>query len=251
MIGIYDSGVGGLAILTRVRALLPDADLVYLADQANVPYGERSLGEIRRLARDAVGILVDRGASTVVIACNTASAAALEEVRGAYPEVSIVGMEPAVKPAASVTRSGVIGVLATDATFAAARFEDLVGRFASGVEVVAHPCPGWAAAVEDRWPEEADGPVGEHLQPLLDRGVDTIVLACTHYSFLADVIARVAGDGVTIVDPSEAVARQTARVAGVGGGSGTTTLLTTGDPVRFAAQVERLLGDAVEASAAH
>ena len=244
MIGVFDSGVGGLAILQRIRGLLPSADLLFLADQANVPYGERPLDEIAALAEAAVGTLVGLGAETVVIACNTASAAALPRVRTAYPSTSIVGMEPAIKPAAAGTRSGVIGVLATPATFAAAGFEELVGRFAEGERVVAHPCPGWADAVEEGWPDGAAEPVRAHLAPLVDVGVDTIVLACTHYSFLVEEVA--AATGAIVVDPADAVARQTARVAD-GSGGGTTRYFTTGAPERLAAQVGRLLGLAVDA----
>ncbi len=246
MIGVYDSGVGGLAVLRDVRRLLPAADLEYLADQANAPYGEKSLAEVRRFAEDAVRTLVDRGAATVVVACNTASAAALGHLRQVF-SVPIVGMEPAVKPAAAATRSGRVAVLATPVTFQGAVFDDLVGRFAAGITVVAHPCPGWAAAVEDSWPTGAAESVAEHLRPLLAAGVDTIVLACTHYSFLSDVIGAVVGPEVAVIDPSTAVARQVARVAD-GAGSGLTTYLTTGDPERFAQQIERLLGERVVAS---
>jgi glutamate racemase len=249
MIGVFDSGVGGLFILREVRRLLPTVDLVYLADQANVPYGERSLDEVRSLSQAGVGILVDAGASSVVIACNTASAAALDHLRGVFPTIGFVGMEPAVKPAAGATESGVVAVLATEATFRAARFDQLVGRFADGVEVIAHPCPGWAVAVEERWPDAASESIERHLAPLLARGVDTIVLACTHYSFLSPTIAAVIGAGVTIVDPAAAVARQTARVAEATG-DGTTRYLTSGDPVRLAAQIERLLGESVAAESA-
>jgi len=240
MIGVYDSGVGGLTILDRIRGLLPNADLVYLADQANVPYGERSLATVRSLALTAVGTLVEHGATTVVVACNTASAAALDDLRAAFPTVRMVGMEPAVKPAATSTRTGVVGVLATDATFAAAGFEELVGRFAEGVEVIAYPCPGWAAAIEESWPTRASAEIARHLAPLLERGVDSIVLACTHYGFVAGTIADVIGDRVLIVDPADAVARQAVRVSDHDG-SGMTTYLTTGSPQRLAAQMLRLL----------
>ena len=249
MIGIFDSGVGGLAVLREVRSLLPSADLVYFADQANVPYGDRPLDEVRSLTEAAVRRLIEFGATTVVIACNSASAAAIGHVRAVFPGTPFVGMEPAVKPAAATSRNGVIGVLATEATFAAARFEDLVGRYAEGSTVIAHPCPGWADAVEESWPDGAAGPVASHLQPLLDAGTDTIVLACTHYSFLEETIAEVAGDRVTIVNPALAVARQTTRVALEMHGTGSTTYLTTGDPERLAGQVERLLGERVTAGA--
>ena len=243
MIGVFDSGVGGLSVLREIRRLMPAADLIYLADQANLPYGARSLEEVRALATAAVAALIERGATTVVVACNTASAAALHQLRDRFP-VTIVGMEPAVKPAAAATRTGKVVVLATDTTFRGTVFDDLVGRFAAGIEVIALPCPGWAPAVEAEWPDGADAAVAAHLQPALDQGADTIVLACTHYSFLDEVITRAAGPAVTLIDPAPAVARQVARVA-EDSGDGTTRHLTTGDPERFAAQIERLLGERV------
>ncbi|MBI5157845.1 MAG: glutamate racemase [Acidimicrobiia bacterium] len=248
MIGVYDSGVGGLSVLREVRRLLPEADLLYLADQAHAPYGERSIAEVRRFAETAIGTLIARGATTVVVACNTASAAALGHLRSVF-SVPIVGMEPAVKPAAAATRTGRVAVLATPVTFQGAVFDDLVGRFAAGITVIPHPCPGWAAAVEDRWPDGAEAAVAEHLRPLLASGVDTIVLACTHYSFIAAVIAEVAGPEVAVIDPGAAVARQVTRIASPDG-QGTTRYLTTGDPVRFSQQIERLLGERVVAAKA-
>jgi len=247
MIGFFDSGVGGLAVLREARALLPSADIVYLADQGNAPYGRRSLGEVREFSERATERLVDRGADTVVIACNTASAAALDHLRDQHPDLAFVGMEPAVKPAVAATRSGVVGVLATPTTFAASVLGDLVGRFSEGIEVIAHPCPGWAEAVEDGW--GGSGPeIEAHIAPLIERGVDTLVIACTHYSFLASALAA-AAPGVTVIDPAGAVARQVVRVAGDAPGSGATTYLTTGDPARFASQVEALLGTTVEVAA--
>jgi len=248
MIGLFDSGVGGLAVLREARALLPTADIVYLADQANAPYGRRTLDEVRGFAEAATVRLLDLGARTIVVACNTASAAALGHLRARHPDVGFVGMEPAVKPAVAATRSGVVGVLATPTTFSATVFDDLVGRFSEGIDVIAHPCPGWAQAVEDGWPD-ADVAITEHLAPLLAAGADTLVIACTHYSFLADAIIR-AAPGVIVVDPAAAVARQVARIAEPSG-SGTTTYLTTGDPGRLAGQIERLLGIRVKPSATH
>ncbi|MCB2223447.1 MAG: glutamate racemase [Actinobacteria bacterium] len=241
MIGLFDSGVGGLSVLREVRALLPGADLVYLADQAHHPYGERSLEEVRGLAEQASDLLLARGAEAIVVACNTASAAALRALRDRHPGVPFVGMEPAVKPAAAATRTRVVGVLATPTTFQAEVFDDLVGRFAAGIEVLAHPCPGWADLVERDGGGVDPEVIARHVRPVVEAGADTLVLACTHYSFVAPQIAAAAGDGVALIDPAAAVARQVARVAD-GSGSGTTAFLTTGDPVRFAGQVRRLLG---------
>jgi glutamate racemase len=248
MIGLFDSGVGGLAVLREVRRLLPDADLVYLADQANAPYGRKTLDAVRECAERATLALIEHGASTVVIACNTASAAALKRLRIAHPDIGFVGMEPAVKPAVAITKTGRVAVLATPTTFDASVFDELVGRYGDGIRVIAHPCPGWAMAVEEGWPEGALASVRAHLAPLVESGVDTMVIACTHYSFLDDVLAEACGPAVTVIDPAEAVARQVVRVAG-GAGSGTTSFLTTGDPATLAGQVQRLLGVQVVASA--
>ena len=241
MIGLFDSGVGGLSVLREVRALLPNADLVYVADQARSPYGGHSLAEVEEAAERTAAYLIDRGANTVVVACNTASAAALRRLREAHPGTLFVGMEPAVKPAAAATVSKVVGVLATPTTFQAEVFDDLVGRFAAGIDVLPHPCPGWAAMVEEKGHDADPAAVASHVRPLIEAGADTLVLACTHYPFIVDQIAAAAGPGVTIIDPAAAVARQVARVAD-GSGTGTTTFLTTGDPGRFAAQIDRLLG---------
>jgi glutamate racemase len=237
-------------VLREVRALLPEVDMLYLADQEHVPYGDRSLEEVRALAEDAVRLLIERGATTVVIACNSASAASIRHVRSVFPDTPIVGMEPAVKPAAETSPTGVIGVLATRATFLAAGFEELVGKYAEGSQVIAHPCPGWADAVEDEWPAGAAEPIRAHLQPLIEAGVDTLVLACTHYSFLGPTITDIVGDAVAVVDPVAAVARQTARVAATDKGSGATHYLTTGDPQRLTSQVHRLIGERVVAVSA-
>jgi glutamate racemase len=241
MIGVFDSGVGGLGILHEIRRRMPEADLVYLADQANAPYGERTLDEVRILAERAARRLIEFGAATVVVACNTASAAALQSLRVGFPDVGFVGMEPAVKPAAVTTRTGVVAVLATPATFQADVLDGLVDRFADGVTVLARPCPGWADLVEDPNGDEVAA-VAAQVEPLVRSGADTLVIACTHYTFLADTIRAAAGPSVTVIDPAEAVARQVARVA-KGSGTGATIYLTTGEPGRFAAQIARLLGE--------
>ena len=140
-----------------------------------------------------------------------------------------------------------VGVLATPTTFQAQVFDGLVGRFAAGIEVLAHPCPGWADLVERDGPDADPGAIADHVRPLVEAGADTLVLACTHYSFLAGRIAAAAGPGVTLIDPAGPVARQVARVVAPPAGSGTTTFLTTGDPEGFAAQITSLL--AIEATA--
>ncbi len=246
MIGIFDSGVGGLSVLTNIRLLLPEADLVYLADQAAAPYGDRCLDEVRRRAADVTAHLVAIGANEVVVACNTASAAALDHLRSRHPGLPIVGMEPAVKPAASVTSSGVVGVLATPATFQAAVFDSLVDRFATGVTVIPRPCPGLAQLVENGDLETARGEAAGHVAALVAAGADTVVLGCTHYAFLADGISADFPD-VTVIDPAPAVARQAARMASSHHGSSVSSYLTTGHPEAFAATASRLMNVPVSA----
>ena len=245
-IGVFDSGVGGLGVLGEIRSLLPDASLVYVADQSFSPYGERGLDAVRDRAFAVSAYLIGEGATTVVVACNSASAAALHELRDRHPTVSFVGMEPAVKPAAGATRRGTIGVLATEATFQGELFSSVVDRHARGVSVVARACPGLAAAIEEG--DDVDDLVHRYTTDVVGRGADTIVLGCTHYSFVADQIRAAAGADVEVIDPAPAVARQTARVStGVTHrGPGATRYLTTGDPKRFAAQITRLTGDQID-----
>lgn len=247
VVGMLDSGLGGLSVLVPLRSLLPDADILYVADRARAPYGPRPLEEVRRFAVEITGHLLDRGAEVVVVACNAASAAALEHLREIHPSVPIVGMEPAVKPAAAATRRGVIGVLTTQATFQSRLLASVVDRFAADATVIARVCDGWVELVErgSVAGPSARAEVARHVVPLLEAGADTLVLGCTHFPFLAPLIADVAGPGVTIVDPSGAVARQTARVCGlngVGGGAGTTVIETTGPVEGVAAIVEELTG---------
>ena len=245
-IGVFDSGVGGLSVLREIRSQLPYAELVYVADQAFAPYGERGLNAVRERAFAITEYLIDAGATTVVVACNSASAAALHELRERFPATSFVGMEPAVKPAAGVTKRGTIGVLATEATFQGELFASVVDRHARGVSVVARACPGLAAAIEDG--RDVDVLVTQFTSDVVGRGSDIIVLGCTHYSFVADRIRAVAGPGVEVIDPAPAVARQTARVCGdkVTAVQGSSRYLTTGDAGRFAEQIERLLGARAE-----
>ncbi len=222
MIGLFDSGVGGLGVLAHVRRELPQADLLYLADQARAPYGTRSLDEVASISEQVTEWLLDQGASTIVIACNTASAAALSRVRQSHPSIPFVGMEPAVKPAAVVTRSGVIGVVATEATFQGELFASVVSRYAAGVEVITAACPRWVELVEAGITDgdEAEAAVASCLAPVLSGGADVLVLGCTHFPFLQSMVAAVAGPDVVLVDPAPAVALQVARVHRDGGGKG-------------------------------
>lgn len=250
-VGIFDSGIGGLSVLREVHTLLPAEDLIYLADQAFGPYGDRTLDEVRIRCERVSRFLIAEGAKSVVVACNSASAAALHHLRRLHPRVPFVGMEPAVKPAALATRSGVIGVMATATTFQGQLFASVVDRHANGIEVIAQACPGLAAAVEAE-STDLDALLGEYLAPLLDAGADVVVLGCTHYALVADRIRGLVGDDVDVVDPAPAVARQLRRILARYDGlappdrSGAVEFRTTGDPLRFAEQLSRHLGETAE-----
>jgi glutamate racemase len=234
LIGVFDSGVGGLSVLTELRALLPEADLVYVADRGRAPYGTKSLDEVEAIALEVTTWLIERGATCVVVACNTASAAALDSIRHRFPEVPIVGMEPAVKPAAVASKSGKVAVLATAATFQGRLFESVVSRFAVGVEVTTRACPEWVELVENGTVTGpvAEAAVGEVVMPLANSDVDVIVLACTHFSFLRPVIRSLSQ--LDVVDPARAVAAQAKRVAPRQSGGGALELVASGDPEEFA-----------------
>jgi len=251
-IGIFDSGVGGLSVLRAIRQELPDEDLLFLADQAHVPYGPRPLLEVRRFAERITHHLLDHGAKIIVVACNAASAAALQSLRQTFPETPFVGMEPAVKPAAEFTESKTVAVLATPATFQGALYASVVERFAQGVTVLQHTCPGLVARIEKG---DLDGPLTrailtEALEPMLAQGADTVVLGCTHYPFVIPLIQQIAGAQVRVIDPAPAVARQTRRVLYLSGllrptDSARATQIvyqTTGDPGRLQAALKQLLG---------
>jgi len=213
-IGIFDSGVGGLSVLRAIREQLPGLPLVYVADQAHVPYGPRPLEEVRSFADGITRYLLAGRAKVVVVACNAASAAALYTLRQAFPQVPFVGMEPAVKPAAERTRSGVVGVLATPATFQGALYASVVERFAQGVTVLQHTCPGLVSQIEAGHLQSSQtrAILEDALQPMLAKGIDTVVLGCTHYPFVIPLIQEIVGPAVRVVDPAPAVARQVGRV---------------------------------------
>lgn len=220
-IGIFDSGVGGLSVLKAIRAQLPAAELLYAADTGHVPYGDRSEPFIIDRSERIVRFLREQGARIVVIACNTATAAAVASLRAAAPELPLVGVEPGIKPAVAVSRARRVGVLATTRTLASEKFRRLAQAHADGATLVLQPCPGLADAIEsaDAHGNGLDALVERHCAPLRAAGVDVAVLGCTHYPFARDHFER-ALPGVALVDTADAVARQTARLAADIGTSG-------------------------------
>ncbi len=239
---MFDSGVGGLSIYREARQVLPGHDVIYIADQGYGMYGERSLAEVRERSETVARFLIDRGATTIVVACNSASAAALHHLRTQFPEVTFVGMEPAVKPATGLSRSGKIGILGTDATFQGELFASVVDRHATDREVITKTCPGLAAAIEAGDPA-SENLIERYVGDVVARGADVVVLACTHYSLVRDRIAAAAGTA-TVVDPAPAVARQVMRVVDRprGPSQGSAAFLTTADPDRFSGQLREQLG---------
>ncbi len=219
-------------MLAQIRKALPDADLTYVADRARAPYGVRSLEEVEAISVEIGSELIEQGSTCLVVACNTASAAALETLRGRFT-VPIVGMEPAVKPAAMASRSGKVAVVATAATFQGRLFESVVSRFARDIEVMTAACPKWVQLVESGVVSgaSAEAVVDEALGPMVAQGADVVVLACTHFSFLSGVITDLYP--VHVIDPAPAVAAQTARVTPDVGGAGSLVLSATGDLVEF------------------
>lgn len=248
-IGVFDSGVGGTTVLRHLRSDLPGADLLYLADQARCPYGARPLADLRALSAANSRWLLDRGAALIVVACNTASAAALHWLRGIFAGTPFVGMVPAVKPAVAQTRSGVVGVLATPATIEGELLDEVVVRWAGATRVVRQACPGLVEQIEAGALDApaTTGLLRRYLRPLLAAGADTIVLGCTHYPFLEHQIRRIAGPHITLVDAAPAVARQAARVLherGLAGfaqaRAGSITYATTGNCASFALLLRQL-----------
>jgi glutamate racemase len=213
-IGVFDSGVGGLSVVQELISRLPDESILYIADQANVPYGDRNLIEVRDISEKIVRFLIRSGAKTIVVACNTASAAALYYLRETFPDTPFVGMEPAVKPAAEQTQSGTVGVLATPATFQGKLYESVVDRFASGVNLIQQTCPGLVEQIETGQinSDETYALLSAALKPLIEKNIDTLVLGCTHFPFVIPVIKKITGKDVTVIDPSPAIARQTERI---------------------------------------
>ncbi len=246
-IAVFDSGLGGLTILRALRERLPQEDYFYFADTRFLPYGERPEIFLKERGLLIARALEKRGAKALVIACNTATAAAAEAIRAAMA-LPIVALEPGVKPAVALSASGVIGVLATTRTLASERFQRLVGSHANGYRVVAQPCPGLAEAIEAQGPESAEvaALLDAYVAPLAAAGADVVVLGCTHYPWVSAAIARRMPAGVTLLDTGEPVAKQLERLLGaanlLGGGAGRLTLATSGAPQQASVTVDRLFG---------
>ena len=213
MIGVFDSGIGGLSVFREIRKVLPEQSYIYFSDNAHCPYGEKTREYIIERARTITRVLLEKGCEIIVVACNTATAAAISTLREEFP-VKFIGMEPAIKPAAQATKTGVVGVLATAGTLKATKYIDTRARWAQNVHIVEHIGQGFVELVEKgiTTGQEAESTVRTSLMPLLDAGADMIVLGCTHYPFLADTIKKVAHEAyperkIEIIDPAPAVAR--------------------------------------------
>ncbi|MDD4929604.1 MAG: glutamate racemase [Gallionella sp.] len=258
-IGVFDSGVGGLSVLHHIRRTLPRARLIYVADSAHVPYGDKPAHYIEQRSVALTRFLLSRGADAIVIACNTATAAAASVLRHQF-DCPVIGMEPAVKPAVAATKSGVVGVLATTGTLKSARFAALLERYAGNVEIVTQGCPGLVEQVELG---ELDSAITRELverytAPLLARGADTLILGCTHYPFLSPLIREVAGRHIALIDTGEAVARHLRHrlISEVGlnpdlqiskCGSGSAQFFTSGDAAQASGIMSVLWGGTVDA----
>ena len=248
-IGVFDSGVGGLSVLREIRTRLPLESLLYLADSGHVPYGEKSPEFIRDRCRAIAGFLLEQGAKALVVACNTATAAGIAELRQLYPNLPLVGMEPAVKPAVLATRSGVVGVLATTGTLKSAKFAALLDRFASDIRVITQPCPGLVECIEagELDASHTRALLAGFVQPLIEQGCDTVILGCTHYPFLKPLLRELLPASVALVDTGAAVARHVENVL-----TGRDQLAdrlschrfwSSGDPRRLAAVLPVLWGE--------
>ena len=211
-IGVFDSGVGGLSVLHEIRRALPAEDLLYVADSGHAPYGDKSQQFIEERSIAISQFLVSRNAKAIVVACNTATGAAIATLRSRF-SVPIIAMEPAVKPATANTQSGVIGVLATSRTLVSDNFVQLFARYGGNVQIVGQACPGLVEQVEagDLSGHKTRLLLERYIAPLLEQKVDIIVLGCTHYPFLAPLIKELAGPKVTVIDSAAAVARELCR----------------------------------------
>jgi glutamate racemase len=251
-VGVFDSGVGGLSVLRALHHHMPTTQLLYVADSAHAPYGDRSAEHVLHRSRRVVRHLVDQGVNLVVVACNTATALAIDALRAEHPQIAWVGVEPGVKPAAQSSANRRIAVMATPATLASARYADLVLRHAPGCEVHPVPCAGLAAAIEraDAGHDEVERLLDRYCAPLNQLGVDTVVLGCTHYPFVADRIAARLNPNIHLLDTADAVARRALALlpgaqASRAEDGPALRLQTTGEPDLLARMARRGLGQDV------
>lgn len=256
MIGVFDSGVGGLSVLKALRAELPLENFIYLADSGHAPYGERDEAHVIERSHRITSWLVMQDIKALVIACNTATAAAITQLRAAHPKLPIIGVEPALKPAVPLSSTGRIGVMATRSTLASGKFRDLLASQAGQADFVLQPCDGLADAIERSADDGDEARVLDfckrHIAAMGRFGtrageIDTLVLGCTHYPFAESHLQQLVGSGVQIVDNGGAIARQTRRQTGAahlstGATPGTVKLLSTGDAARLGKAAHRWLG---------
>ncbi|OJX41205.1 MAG: glutamate racemase [Chloroflexi bacterium 44-23] len=213
-IGVFDSGIGGLSVLKEIRKIMPDQHLIYFGDQIHVPYGRRSIEQVRQFSFGITNFLLEQGAKLIVIACNAASAASLIFLREQFPQIPFVGMEPALKPAAEKTHSGAVAVLATQTTFQGQLYASVMERFARDVTVFQDPCPGLVEEIEQGHfnGNKTRAILEKALIPLLTKNIDTVVLGCTHYPHVIPLIKEIVGENVNVIDPAPAVAIQTRKI---------------------------------------
>ena len=246
-IGVFDSGVGGLSVLRAIRDALPGEDLVYVADSGHAPYGDQSEAHITERTLSVGLWLAQQGVKAITIACNTATVVAARSLRE-QTHLPVVAIEPAIKPAVALTRTGVVGVLATRQTVQSESVAKLCAHYGGGKRIVLQACPGWVELVEqaDLHSLHTEALLRQFIEPVVAQGADTLVLGCTHYPFLRDTIQRLAGQGVTLIDPAEAVARELVRRLGDKLNTqrhGSTRFFTTGDVAQVQCVVAHLWGD--------
>ncbi|MTI85199.1 MAG: glutamate racemase [Firmicutes bacterium] len=257
-IGIFDSGVGGLSVMQKIRELLPQEDLIYFADSAYCPYGICPPELVHNRTLALCEFMVSLGVKLVVVACNTASSASLNKLRELH-SIPIIGMEPALKPASHITKNKRVGILATGVTIAGERFNSLIKRYANGIKVISQPCPGLVELVEagETNGEKVDQMLKLYLDSLIKENVDTVVLGCTHYPFLNPVIKMIVGDGVEVIDTGEAVAKWVSQVLKKEDlktphiNPGTERFYTTGEPEKVQEVITKLWNSSRQITVKH
>ena len=244
MIGILDSGVGGLSVMREIRAHLPDQSITYIGDTAWCPYGNKAFSEIRERTFALTDHLIEEGAEVIVVACNSATIVAIEALRSQYP-IPFVGMEPGIKPASSMTRTGTIGVLATEASLAGEKFHRLVATHARHLRVITKPCPKFVELVERGIldGDEVDQVIAEYTSAILDADADVFILGCSHYHFLLPALEARLPDYVQFIDTGSAIARRVAQQALSSNPNQEVKILTTGDSEQFSALCKILFPD--------